>query len=252
MFERFTDSARRAIAHAQEESRALGHDRIGAEHLLLGLLHEDTGPAGAVLGSSGLTLADARSAVVAAGGASEHPPPEHIRFGARAKHVLERSVREAQLLSHTFAGSGHLLLGLLDENEGVTADILTRCGVGSEAGRRQILAAIAATQEAAPPEPLRQPGADIAIARANARAREIAVQLGQVRAEKDAAIDGGDFAAVTAAREREKALLAQRAQLIIDLQPGGQAPPDIHKYGYDKCAYESWEAVAKWSRWDDR
>ncbi|WP_261562727.1 Clp protease N-terminal domain-containing protein [Frankia tisae] len=215
VFERFTDSARSAIVCAQEESRALGHDRIDAEHLLLGLFCKDAGPAGAVLGSFGLTLADARSAVAAAVGASEHPPQQHIPFAPRAKRVLEKSLREAQLLSNTFAGPGHLLLGLLDEHEGVAADILTRFGVGPETSRRRILAAIAATREAAPPEPLRQPRA--AIARANARAREIAVQLGQVRAAKDAAIDAGDFAAVTAAREREKALLAEHAQLITDL-----------------------------------
>ncbi len=226
MFERFTDSARLVVVHAQEESRSLGHDRIGVEHLLLGLLHDDTGPADAVLGSYGLTLADGRSAVVAAVGASEHTTPRHIPFTPRAKKVLQKSLRAAQRLHHTFIGPGHLLLGLLDEDEGVAVDILARLGVDPEEAGRRVLAAIAATgatQEAPPSETTYSPPR-AAITRANARTREIAGQLSQARAAKDAAIDAGDFTAATAMREREKALLAERAQIAADLQTGGETP----------------------------
>lgn len=223
MFERFTDDARRAIIHAQEESRSLGHDRIGAEHLLLGLLHEDTGPADAVLGSFGLTLAGVRSAVAAAVGASAHPPPRHLPFTPRARRVLETSLQEARQLHRTFIGPGELLLGLLDEDEGVAADILTRLGVAPAEGRRRVLAAVGATPDAPPSEATHSLSPD-AVAGANARAREIAGQLGQVRAAKDAAIDAGDFLAVAAARQREIALLAERDRLADDLRPGGRAP----------------------------
>ncbi len=212
------------IVHAQEESGSLGHDRIGVEHLLLGLLHEDTGPAGAVLGAFGLTLPVGRSAVTAAVGASEHTSPRHIPFTPRAKRVLEKSLHAAQRLHHTFIGPGHLLLGLLGEDEGVAADLLTRHGVDPEEAGRRVLAAIAATREVPLSQVMYSPPRD-PMTSANARARELAGQLGQAQAAKDAAIDAGDFTAATAMREREKALLAERARLITDLCPGGQTPP---------------------------
>jgi ATP-dependent Clp protease ATP-binding subunit ClpA len=120
-------------------------------------------------------------------------------------------------------GSGHLLLGLLVENEGVAAETLTRPGIGPEEARRRVPAAIAAAPEAPPRETTSQPRS--AIARANARAREIAAQLSQVRAAKDAAREAGDLVGATAMREREKALLAERAELATDLQPDRRTPP---------------------------
>lgn len=101
---------------------------------------------------------------------------------------------------------------------GVAAEILSRLGIGSEEARRRVLAAIAAGSEAPPPETASQPQS--AIASANVRAREIAVQLSQVRTV-GAALDASDLVGATAMREREKALLAERAQLATDLQRSG-------------------------------
>ncbi|MCM3922353.1 hypothetical protein ND748_11870 [Frankia sp. AiPs1] len=151
MFERFAAGARLAVVHAQEESRSLGHDRIGVEHLLLGLLHDDTGPADVVLRSFGLTLPAGRSAVAAAVGATEHTPPRHLPFTPPAKRVLEKSLHAAQRLHHTFLGPGHLLLGLLGGDEGVAADILARHGVDPEDAGRRVLAAIAGRGKLRPP-----------------------------------------------------------------------------------------------------
>ncbi|WP_095212789.1 Clp protease N-terminal domain-containing protein [Frankia sp. AvcI1] len=224
MFERFSDGARRAVVHAQEESRSLGHDRIGVEHVLLGLLHEDSAPADAVLGAFGLTLAAGRSAVAAAVGASEHTSARQIPFTPRAKLVLEKSLQAAQRLQHTFIGPGHLLLGLLGEDQGVAADILARHGVDPEEAGHRVLAAIAARGEVPLSEVMYSPRRD-AVTGANARARELAEQLGQAQAAKDAALDAGDFAAATAMRARERALIAERDRLITELRPGGQTPP---------------------------
>lgn len=86
----------------------------------------------------------------------------HIPFSQRAKRVLETSLREALLLHHAYVGSGHLLLGLLVENEGVAAEILTRLGIGPEEARRRVLAAIAAAPEAPPSEMTPMPRSAIA------------------------------------------------------------------------------------------
>ncbi|MEX5635030.1 Clp protease N-terminal domain-containing protein [Parafrankia sp. FMc2] len=225
MFERFTDSARQTIFLAEEESRGLGHDRIDTEHLLLGLVREDTGPASLVLSSFGLTLADARSAVVAAVGASRPPSRERNPFTPRAQAVLRASLPESQALHHVYVGSGHLLLGLLVANDGRTAEFLTRLGISAEEARRRALAAIAAVPEAAPPGTTALPRSALDLALANARAGEIAAQLSRVKAEMDAAHVAGDGARVTAMHEREKALLAERAELMTEFLADSQTPP---------------------------
>ncbi|MDT3440957.1 MULTISPECIES: Clp protease N-terminal domain-containing protein [unclassified Pseudofrankia] len=221
MFERFTDSARRAVVLAQEESKALGHDRIGTEHLLLGLVHEEAGPGGVALASFGLTLADARAAVEAVVGVTEPASMTHIPFTPRAKHVLETSLRESLLLSHTYVDSGHLLLGLLAERSGVAAEVLYRVGIDLEEARRRALDAIVAAPAEVAPAPATITPQSV-LAEANMKARRIAAQLNQARAAKDAALDAGDFAGATAMREREKALLAERARLVVSFGPDGQ------------------------------
>ncbi|QVI18659.1 hypothetical protein KHQ06_19045 [Nocardia tengchongensis] len=102
MFERFTDTARRTIVLAQEEARLLGHDWIGTEHLLLGLLRGDDPIAGQTLGELGLDLSGLRERVDQAVGVQDsHAPAGHIPFTARSKKVLENSLREAMRLQHS-------------------------------------------------------------------------------------------------------------------------------------------------------
>jgi ATP-dependent Clp protease ATP-binding subunit ClpC len=124
MFERFTPRARHAVVLAQEEARALQHNYIGTEHLLLGMLGESDGIGARVLQRFDVTLADARDEVVAKVGSGEKALDGHIPFTPRAKKVLELSLREALSLGHNYIGTEHVLLGLVREQEGVGAQII--------------------------------------------------------------------------------------------------------------------------------
>ncbi|MFF5075834.1 ATP-dependent Clp protease ATP-binding subunit [Actinoplanes sp. NPDC000266] len=118
MFEQFTDRARRVVVLAQEEARALDHDYIGTEHLLLGLVHEDST-------ALGISLESARHQVEEIIGRGTSTPGEHIPFTPQAKKVLELSLQ----LGHGHIGPEHLLIGLLRERDGVARQVLVRLGV---------------------------------------------------------------------------------------------------------------------------
>jgi ATP-dependent Clp protease ATP-binding subunit ClpC len=144
MFERFTDQARRVVVQAQEEARMLGHDYIGTEHILLGLLGEHEGPAAQALSSLGvsLDLDAAREQVVEIAGAGTGQQGGHIPFTPRTKKVLELSLREAQRLGDDHIGTEHILLGLVREGEGVGAQILERQGASLDRVQAQVLATV--------------------------------------------------------------------------------------------------------------
>src|SRR5215472_4778964 len=95
MFETFADGARRVVVLAQEEARMLGHDHIGTEHILLGLIREGEGVAAKALESLGIGLEAVRQQVGEIIGQDQQAPPEHLPFTPRAKKVLELSLREA-------------------------------------------------------------------------------------------------------------------------------------------------------------
>jgi hypothetical protein len=127
MFERFTDRARRSIVLAQEEARRLQHNYIGTEHVLLGLLGEDTGVAARVARGFGLTIAVGREDVLAIIGRGKGAASSgHIPFTPRAKKCLELALREALQLGHDYIGTEHVLLGIVREGEGVGAQILLK------------------------------------------------------------------------------------------------------------------------------
>ncbi len=119
MFERFTDRARRVIVLAQEEARALQHNYIGTEHLLLGLDREGEGVAAKALASKGVELDATRKQVEEMIGKGNAAPNGHIPFTPHAKQVLEFSLREALQLGHSY-GTQHILLGLIREGEAGT------------------------------------------------------------------------------------------------------------------------------------
>jgi ATP-dependent Clp protease ATP-binding subunit ClpA len=152
MFERFTDQARRVVVQAQEEARTLGHNYIGTEHILLGLLGEHEGPAAQVLSSLEISLDAAREQVVEIAGAGAGQPSGHVPFTPRTKKVLELSLREAQRLGDDYIGAEHILLGLVREGEGVGAQILERQGASLDRVQAQVLA----TARTAPAEELRR------------------------------------------------------------------------------------------------
>jgi ATP-dependent Clp protease ATP-binding subunit ClpC len=139
MFERFTDRARRVVVLAQEEARMLGHDYIGTEHILLGLIHEGEGVAAKALRSLQINLAAVRQKVEEIIGQGKGPPSGHIPFTPRAKKVLEYSLREALQLGHNYIGTEHILLGLIREGEGVAAQALKSLGADLGTVRQQVV-----------------------------------------------------------------------------------------------------------------
>ncbi|KAK4488934.1 hypothetical protein RD792_004724 [Penstemon davidsonii] len=133
MFERFTEKAIKVIMLAQEEARRLGHNFVGTEQILLGLIGEGTGIAAKVLKSMGINLKDARVEVEKIIGRGSGFVAVEIPFTPRAKRVLELSLEEARQLGHNYIGSEHLLLGLLREGEGVAARVIRMVGESAEA-----------------------------------------------------------------------------------------------------------------------
>ena len=139
MFERFTDRARRVVVLAQEEARLLNNDRIGTEHLLLGLIREGEGVAAKALNALGISMAAARQEVEAVIGRGQQPPSGHIPFSPRAKKVLELSLREGMQLGHNYIGTEHILLGLVREGDGVAAQVLVKLGANLNRVRQQVI-----------------------------------------------------------------------------------------------------------------
>ena len=129
MFERFTEKAIKVIMLAQEEARRLGHNFVGTEQVLLGLIGEGTGVAAKTLKSMGVNLKDARAEVEKIIGRGSGFVAVEIPFTPRAKRVLELSWDEARQLGHNYIGTEHLLLGLIRESEGVAARVLENLGV---------------------------------------------------------------------------------------------------------------------------
>lgn len=127
-FERFSLRAMRAIFLAQDESRRLGHQYVGTEQLLLGLIGEGTGTAAQILLAEGLNLEDLRIEVEKRIGYGRGTPPE-IPFTPRAKRVLELSIEQAQKLGDQYIGTEHLLLGILRERGGMAVRVLEHLSV---------------------------------------------------------------------------------------------------------------------------
>ena len=149
MFERFTDRARRVVVLAQEESQLLSHNYIGTEHLLLGLLAEQDGIAAQALESLNVTLGAAREQVEEIIGPGEQAPSGHIPFTPRAKKILELSLREALIMRSGVIDTQHLVLGLIDEGDGVGAQILQRLGATPQAVREAVARLVNAEPEMA-------------------------------------------------------------------------------------------------------
>ena len=139
MFERFTERARQVVVLAQDEARALKHNYIGTEHILLGLLREEEGLAARVLESLDITVEEVRAQVARIVGQGDEVTTGQIPFTPRAKKVLELALREALSLGHNYIGTEHILLGLVRENEGVAARILLDFDADAEKIRNEII-----------------------------------------------------------------------------------------------------------------
>jgi ATP-dependent Clp protease ATP-binding subunit ClpA len=139
VFERFTDDARQSVVQAQKEARLLGHDFVGAEHLLLGVAAIGEGRGRAALESLGVTAAVLRDRVASLlGEGDDGDSGGSMPFTVAAKQVLEGALREALVLGDHFLDSGHLLLSLLDTRRGDAAAVLAAAGVERDALREAV------------------------------------------------------------------------------------------------------------------
>jgi ATP-dependent Clp protease ATP-binding subunit ClpC len=140
MFERFTDRARRVMVDAQNEARSLGHNYIGPEHILLGLINEGDGVGAKALEAMQISTDTVRGRIEEITGRGQAPPTTgHIPFTPRAKKVLELSLREALQLGHNYIGTEHILLGLIHEGDGVAAQVLVGLGVELDRTRQLVI-----------------------------------------------------------------------------------------------------------------
>jgi ATP-dependent Clp protease ATP-binding subunit ClpC len=164
----FTDRVRKVLQMAREEAARLHHEYVGTEHILLGLIREGEGVAAAVLQNLNVDLDDIQQKIeetVKKGKAAAAAGPD-LPYTSRAKKVLELAMTEARELNHSYVGTEHLLLGLLREEKGIAAQVLTDAGVSLEASRAETLRLLgsdmpqAAGGGAAPPQQAAQPKAE--------------------------------------------------------------------------------------------
>jgi ATP-dependent Clp protease ATP-binding subunit ClpC len=238
MFERFTDQARRAVTLAQEEARMLKHNRIGTEHILLGLIQVDDGVAAQSLESLGISLAAVREQVEEVIGHGRWAPPVNIPYVPQAKKVLDLSLREALALGHHTIGTEHILLGLIRDGESPAAQVLATLGADLSRVREQVLRLLQDTREEGqgngPGAPRTGPadaGERGLLSEAIARFESIDSRLSAVeqrvgtgpdvgdldqqiahaRREKESAARAEDYETAAALRDRERQLLAEKA-----------------------------------------
>jgi ATP-dependent Clp protease ATP-binding subunit ClpC len=157
MLNRFTERARKVLALAQQEAGRLGHEVIGTEHLLLGLLAEGEGVAAKALATMNINLDAVRSQVEITIGRGEGKAGE-LAYTPRAKKVIELSVEEAQSLGHNYVGTEHLLLGLIREGEGVAARVLTSTGADINQVRQRVIELLGGFALQGPAPQPHQPG----------------------------------------------------------------------------------------------
>ncbi len=164
----FTERVRKVLAMAREEAARLHHEYVGTEHILLGLIREGEGVAATVLQNLSVELDEIQQKIeetVKKGKAAQTTGPD-LPYTSRAKKVLELAMSEARELSHSYVGTEHLLLGLLREEKGIAAQVLTDAGVNLEAARAETLRILGTEmpqqqgggQSAAPAQPVAPKG----------------------------------------------------------------------------------------------
>jgi ATP-dependent Clp protease ATP-binding subunit ClpA len=193
VFERFTERARQVVVLAQDEARALKHNYIGTEHLLLGVLREEEGIGAQALFALDVSLEEVRALVARIIGTGDEIETGQIPFTPRAKKVLELALREALSLGHNYIGTEHLLLGLVREGEGVAMHILRDFDVDAEKIREWIVRKLA--QAPPPPDPIEE------------FAPDLRAEVERVRAEKAEAIAAQAFERAASLRTRERNLI---------------------------------------------
>jgi hypothetical protein len=141
-FSRFTPRAKNVVMAAQNEARTAGNDEIGPEHLVLGLLTEPDGLAARAIVAQDVALETVRRTVTATLPPAADQVPDLIPFDSRARKALELTFREALRMGHNYIGTEHILLALLELENGTGA--LSGLGVDKAAAEADITAAVAA------------------------------------------------------------------------------------------------------------
>lgn len=197
-FDRFNDRAKRVLALAQDEAVRFGHNYIGPEHLLLGLVREGEGAAARTLGSLGVELAKVRQTIEFQIGRGESTPPNEITLSPRTKKIIEHAVDEARRLGHSQVGTEHLLLGIVREGDTVAQKVLESLGVTLEKVRHQMIATLgqAASQRASRPDPAQVPPG----------AQKLRKVLEAIRSAKEAAMEAQQYELASELRQKERAL----------------------------------------------
>ena len=137
----FTERVRKCLAFAREEAQRLRHDYVGTEHILLGILREGEGVATAVLLNLGVEpegIVRMLAEIVQPGKPSAAVGPD-LPYTSRAKRVLELAMRGARELDHSYVGTEHLLIGLIDEEKGIAAQVLREQGATAQNVRAETL-----------------------------------------------------------------------------------------------------------------
>jgi ATP-dependent Clp protease ATP-binding subunit ClpA len=208
VFERFTERARQVVVFAQDESRQFGHDYVGTEHILLGLLREEQGVAAHALESLGVELERVRADIDRIVGKCDDIARGQIPFTPRLQKVFERSLREALSLGNDYIGTEHLLLGLVRERGGVASRILLEFGAAPEKIRNEITRVLNAPGDV-PPQALERddPYASTGDDRPRPQLPLDRALLENLRQAKEHAITLSDFMLAASLRNLERLLI---------------------------------------------
>lgn len=228
MYERFTDRARQVLSLANEEARRFNHEYVGTEHILLGLVREETGVGANVLKSLGVDLPKVHleiEKIVQAG-------PDIVTMGKRsqtprAKKVIEYAIEESRNLNHNYVGTEHLLLGLLREVEGVASQVLMNLGLALTTVRGEVFEILGYPRSEGfdpgveAPDKFRPSYAELHnLPDQTVRALiELDHQIQQIAQQKEEALAASDFARALVLRARADQLKKQRAGLLGEQGP---------------------------------
>jgi ATP-dependent Clp protease ATP-binding subunit ClpC len=138
MFEYFTDQAIETIMFAQEEARRLRQNSVGTEAILLGLLRQDDTIAVSVLNELGAALESARLEVEKIVGRGSGSSFGELPFTPKTRQILERALQQAQMMGMRYVRSEHILLALIDDNQGVAIKVLSQLGLNPDEVRAQV------------------------------------------------------------------------------------------------------------------
>ena len=217
VYQRFTDRARKVMQLASDEAQQYGHEYVGTEHILLGLIKEGCGVAGNVLKNLGIDLPKVRrqvEGIIQRGPDSDPVKWQKMPLTPRSKKVVEFSIEEARGLKHNYVGTEHLLLGVLREQEGVAAQVLMNLGLTLKDVRDEVLNLIGHNLPTAPapPRPLRNTMPNLP-AEVRRVVEDLDANIDLLTRAKEDAIAGQDWE--RAAQLRDQAANLERAKFAI-------------------------------------